>query len=186
MKYSLFLIYLVFSVDAKYIEDHQRRYPPVVGGATIEISEAPYQVRLSYEPDHADGFTCGGSILSENFILTAAHCVLDMTGRKLEPSDFIVHSDTSWFVGDGVQSKVNEIFVHEGFNLFLVENDVAVLKLSKPLNENNIIPVVLPEVSFEVEADQIVELTGWGRVGVCSIVVSYHILFCSFMKINLI
>lgn len=43
----------------------------IVGGAEIEISEAPWQVSLLRFNSH----TCGGSIISENYVLTAAHCV---------------------------------------------------------------------------------------------------------------
>lgn len=52
----------------------------VVGGVNAEIGQFPYQVSLQ----RSDGsHTCGGSILDENFILTAAHCVV--VGNGAEP-----------------------------------------------------------------------------------------------------
>lgn len=42
----------------------------IVGGDIISLSEAPYQVSLQFQGKHI----CGGSIISENFVLTAAHC----------------------------------------------------------------------------------------------------------------
>jgi secreted trypsin-like serine protease len=42
----------------------------IVGGAAIDIRQAPYQVVLMASGRHI----CGGSIIARNFILTAAHC----------------------------------------------------------------------------------------------------------------
>lgn len=46
----------------------------IVGGDDSEVGQFPYQVSVQMQ----DGFHfCGGSILNEHFILTAAHCVVD-------------------------------------------------------------------------------------------------------------
>lgn len=42
----------------------------IVGGELVSIKSFPYQVSLQYRNNHM----CGGSIISEKFILTAAHC----------------------------------------------------------------------------------------------------------------
>lgn len=43
----------------------------IVGGDDIDISEAPYQVSLVNKGRHS----CGGTIISEDIIVTAAHCI---------------------------------------------------------------------------------------------------------------
>lgn len=44
----------------------------IVGGEEIRIEEVPYQASLLYFGYHI----CGGSIISQDFIITAAHCEL--------------------------------------------------------------------------------------------------------------
>lgn len=47
----------------------------ILGGNTTEIDEFPWMVLLEYEfPNGTRIFGCAGSIISEKFILTAAHC----------------------------------------------------------------------------------------------------------------
>lgn len=48
----------------------------IVGGVPMSIEQVPYQVSLQMvEPDGETWHFCGGSIISEKYILTASHCV---------------------------------------------------------------------------------------------------------------
>jgi secreted trypsin-like serine protease len=44
----------------------------IVGGRDTDITEVPHQVVLHFNR----GFTCGGSIINTNTVLSAAHCTL--------------------------------------------------------------------------------------------------------------
>lgn len=48
----------------------------IVGGQLAATAQFPFQVSLRYFGSHI----CGGSIISENYILTAAHCVVTASG----------------------------------------------------------------------------------------------------------
>lgn len=44
----------------------------IIGGENMTIEQVPYQIGLFFNRR----FTCGGSILNANYILTAAHCTV--------------------------------------------------------------------------------------------------------------
>jgi trypsin len=76
---SLFYFILLIGIFSVFCEEDpdqksNKKDGKIVGGIAIDISFTPYQVFLS-----ANGAWCGGSIISANLILTAAHCVYGVT-----------------------------------------------------------------------------------------------------------
>lgn len=65
----LLAVFLV-AVQAKGVLRKPRFNGRIVGGKTVHIEEYPFQVSLQSGGHHM----CGGSVIHENFVLTAAHC----------------------------------------------------------------------------------------------------------------
>uniref|UniRef100_A0A1A9UT38 Peptidase S1 domain-containing protein n=1 Tax=Glossina austeni TaxID=7395 RepID=A0A1A9UT38_GLOAU len=133
----------------------------VVGGETATEGQFPYQISLRRNGLHS----CGGSIITKNFILTAAHCV----GYNDDDDNYTLHDpktltvragSTDRFMG-GVLVRVAEIIAHENYGNFL--NDVALLRLEDPLIFSKLIQPI-PLASIEVPPGENVVISGWGRL----------------------
>ncbi|XP_064100784.1 transmembrane protease serine 9-like [Macrobrachium nipponense] len=132
----------------------------IVGGQPTTVHEYPWQVALTTSTRPF----CGGSIISKQWILTAAHCV---SGSS--PSDFtVVIGEHDWSTTSETTSterrQVSNIIVHSQYDSTTLDNDMALLKLSSPISfplDNKIAPVCLPDPNNDyANVDAIV--TGWG------------------------
>ncbi|KAL9701950.1 hypothetical protein quinque_005391 [Culex quinquefasciatus] len=78
---------------------------------------------------------CGGSILSKNYILTAAHCVVDATGGTVivGAHNYATYEPSQQRIAFGLSG----IQYHSGYNPEIVRNDVATIRLNSPLTLND-------------------------------------------------
>ncbi|XP_014087500.2 serine protease SP24D [Bactrocera oleae] len=131
----------------------------IVGGVDAAIGQFPHQVSLQRE----DGsHTCGASIISEKYILTAAHCVVVGNGIEPYPAKYFqVRVGSIQRTVGGQLLKLKRIIVNKTYRNFL--NDVALLELEKPLVFTaNIQPIEMAEEQVPTGEDVII--SGWGRL----------------------
>ncbi|XP_011177409.2 serine protease SP24D [Zeugodacus cucurbitae] len=131
----------------------------VVGGADAVVGQFPHQVSLQ----RSDGsHTCGGSIISETFIVTAAHCVVVGEGIEPYPPRFYqVRVGSMQRTIGGQLLKLKRIIVNKAYADF--QNDIALLELEKPIVfTKNIQPIELAEEEVPSGGDVII--SGWGRL----------------------
>jgi secreted trypsin-like serine protease len=112
----------------------------ITGGSDAVISDFPWQVYLE-----AGDFTCGGSIIGENWIITAAHCTKNDNNGTIPASnmDVIAGANNPRNNTQGKKYNVSEVIVHEGYDSNTLNNDIALLKLTEPINYLNATPIKL-------------------------------------------
>lgn len=125
----------------------------VVGGHDAEPGSAPYQVSLQ----GFFGHSCGGAIVADLWILTAAHCVV---GASLSQLRVLV--GTNSLKEGGQKYDPAKFIVHSRYNKPEFHNDIALVKLKSKLELNdNVKAIEYSEKVVPVNAT--LTLTGWGR-----------------------
>uniref|UniRef100_H2ZSM9 Peptidase S1 domain-containing protein n=1 Tax=Latimeria chalumnae TaxID=7897 RepID=H2ZSM9_LATCH len=128
----------------------------IVGGVNVQTGEWPWQVSLQYRNSH----TCGASIISNTWLVSAAHCFEKYT----DPSRWTARMGTIRKTG-GTVVNINRIIVHENYDTNTNDYDVAVLELSSPVAfDDNIQPVCLPSAEQTFDVGITCTISGWGRL----------------------
>ncbi|HFG2205226.1 TPA: trypsin-like serine protease [Vibrio cholerae] len=96
----------------------------IIGGEQAPAGEWPYMVALTTRDKSF--VWCGGSLLNERYVLTAAHCV-----DKKDPStmDVIVGAYDMDNISAAERIRVKQIYVHQDYAYASGGNDIAVLEL---------------------------------------------------------
>ncbi|MRM96310.1 T9SS C-terminal target domain-containing protein [Riemerella anatipestifer] len=130
----------------------------VTGGYPIEISQAPYQVSLQVNGSHY----CGGSILNNQWVLTAAHCI------NYPPSHYKVRTGITNLTSPTINSElynVDQIIVHPNYNLpSQLNNDIALIKINGNIAYNlDTEPIALVSTNDNIyNVGQTTKVSGWG------------------------
>ncbi|XP_061397820.1 trypsin zeta-like [Musca vetustissima] len=136
----------------------------IVGGYTTDIGAHGYQISLRkkslFSPQDSYRHVCGGTIYSENVVITAAHCIIASV-----PSQFKVVAGTNFQVGNnGVMVPVKEIIMHENYDPERYDNDIAILVLASPLPLNGFTIRSIELIDDAPAPGSETTITGWGAV----------------------
>jgi len=142
----------------------------IIGGKDAIPYSWPWQVVLCKKFLFGCQLSCGGTLISDQWIMTAAHCVRNNPPPSIFRIKLGVFNQTrSDEIGEQVL-EITEIHVHPKFNVgdgkIPPTYDIALLKLKNPVQfTDHISPVCLPKKQNEEIPDANVAtfITGWGR-----------------------
>lgn len=164
------IIYIFSSLECSE-NDHEVTLR-IMGGTIVTNQESvKHQVSIQLK-DYpvSNGHICGGVIITLKKVLTAAHCVF----LETDDADVLISASEFRIVAGILQlnknsetaftTSVSNITVHENYNPFTFQNDIAVMEVVSAFPENNkfIAPVQLRKAV--AEAGTICQVTGWGRL----------------------
>jgi len=129
----------------------------IVGGTTAGKNEFPWQVGL-VRPGSSQPF-CGGTLLSSDTVLTAAHCKTDVNNFRVVLGEHdITRSDGEQIIAP------SQWISHPSYNERTTNYDFAIVRLSNPVDFSpSVVPACLPSPSKNYDAVT-ATVSGWGTL----------------------
>ncbi|CAF0902100.1 unnamed protein product [Adineta steineri] len=172
------LIFRLFCLFSIFQATHQTAYPcdpnascgcsqfPVNAYARIVNGEdAGYNTWSWAVSLEVGDYLCGGTIIHESYIITAAHCL----DHNLRPSDITVHAG-SLTIMEGTQRSASQFYMHPSYNTAQHTNDIALIQLDRPLDLSNrdLAKICLPKIASTSEEYPVASTplltVGWGTL----------------------
>jgi secreted trypsin-like serine protease len=130
----------------------------IINGQKAEENQFPW---VGYMRCSNPGWSCTGSLISEEWFLTAAHCTIDCLSFD------ITLGTNNWNNPgpNGVVISSTQAITHPGFNFFTIKDDVGLIKLPRkaPLSDAIRLSCLPAQNQLgDQHAGSIATLTGWG------------------------
>uniref|UniRef100_A0A8B9MGK9 Peptidase S1 domain-containing protein n=2 Tax=Accipiter nisus TaxID=211598 RepID=A0A8B9MGK9_9AVES len=140
----------------------QRELGRVVGGTAARPGEWPWQVSLQLRGKHF----CGGTLVTPQWVLSAAHCFQGPNGSWAEPREWRAVVGRLRLQETGGQERtVVEVVVHEGYRRVEGGHDLALARLESPVTLGaRVGTICLPQANHSFAFGTPCWITGWGYV----------------------
>ncbi|XP_068794624.1 acrosin-like [Struthio camelus] len=134
----------------------------VVGGMNAQPGSWPWIVSIQVPWLIGTKHLCGGSLISPQWVLTAAHCFKD--SGDIELWRVVIGATRLSQLGPETQVRsIKRLVVHEYYNNRSQRNDIALLELDQPVQCSYYIQLAcVPDASLRVSELSPCYISGWG------------------------
>ncbi|XP_055696410.1 serine protease snake-like isoform X2 [Lutzomyia longipalpis] len=137
--------------------------PLIVGGEEAQLAEFPHMAAIGWNStgNNEIEWGCGGVLISEEFVLTAAHCSLKHIPEYVRLGDHDLIK-----VDEGAQPqqfKIREIMRHPEFHVPIKYNDIALIRLEGRAKLGKFVRPACLWQSPSINYTQAIA-TGWGQI----------------------
>jgi len=129
----------------------------IVGGEEATPNQFPWIVALFID----NAWFCGGALISENWVLTAAHCVDGASYYDIIAGAHNVRDESE---ANRMEITSYNGFTHENWDPSNLANDIALIELPEAIEFNDYVkPSCLPAAENAAEEGDLLSVIGWGK-----------------------
>ncbi|XP_055599194.1 serine protease 53-like [Uranotaenia lowii] len=136
----------------------------IKGGSSVNHGEWPWHAAIYHKEGRSYSYACGGTLISEEFVLTAAHCLFNentyqLMNRKRISVRLGVHNLDEINSVTSKEFPVQTMHLYANFSRESLQNDIAILELAEVARFTNfILPACLTTEATSSQGTSI----GWG------------------------
>ncbi|XP_050303752.1 trypsin alpha-3-like [Anthonomus grandis grandis] len=127
----------------------------IVGGTEADIRQVPYQVSLKYFDQHF----CGGTLITPDTVITAAHC-FGVSYPSFTYPFFTVKVGSNTTAGSSI--AVKSVLIHPSYNNETIDSDICIVRLASNVTLNETVQLINVSTSDNYVAGSYATVSGWG------------------------
>ncbi|CAG4953631.1 unnamed protein product [Parnassius apollo] len=146
----------------------------IVGGNIAAIDEFPWlvQIKTKTKSRKQEKYTCAGSLITDKYVLTAAHCLLNKIAVSVRLGEWDTETEhdceESNCSDPPLDIDINDTIIHPLYDMRTFNSDIALLRLKNVVNFTEFIrPVCLPNTKYAMKQDYVngtvFWTAGWGK-----------------------
>lgn len=145
---------------------HNGQTTRIVNGTVVDPHEYPFYAALTRDNFGQRQVFCGGSLISPNFVLTAAHCTEFITPSAMSEYTVLLGShNIKAATGNEVEREFKNVILHPDWNSDTVDNDVALIEIRRVQYSNEVSPVCLPfGINYSSLDEKMAITMGYGQL----------------------
>lgn len=155
--------------SAIIIDEHTKSFRTgqdfIFGGAEARPGQFPHQASVrELLPNNKFVHMCGGSIITNRFIVSAGHCYPDPEDRDNLTANFhlVLGAQYRSVENDGIVYQIEKVFVHPGWDIYTIKHDISLTQTVDVIEFTAFIrpiPISRQFINSTVRA----VISGWGR-----------------------